>query len=363
MRMLFLACALTIAAPVATTAATSIVPEQTGTPVTLDMCKDSVTGNIRSCGYLLDPMTAMPFSPFQAGQNIGNTSFSITGTLPPFASPPTVNLGTPSADTIGSTVALGALNATATVATAGQQGVGMSLAAGTLIGTLTPQILDDAGNWVNSAFYNPATQTYAPTIVFSSANSVTTQSIYLAGGVSSARVIVSSYTSGTANATLRATAASTPQAPLIGGSVNALPPGGANNVMQGGLNASGNVANPLIDGTGSSGPFNVAPATNLTPTDCSGTLTTGGTAQAAFGSTTTKHGFDICNIDAVTNGGEPLWFSTTTTALAAAASSYPLTAPQSTAVTGMGCYRGVGINTALSVVAATTGHKFSCTWW
>jgi len=33
-------------------------------------------------------------SPFQAGGSIGNTSFGISGNLPPFASPPTVNLGT-----------------------------------------------------------------------------------------------------------------------------------------------------------------------------------------------------------------------------------------------------------------------------
>lgn len=59
-------------------ATTSIVPEATGANVTFDMCKDSVTGNIRPCTYLLDPATALPFSPFQAGQNIGNTSFGVT---------------------------------------------------------------------------------------------------------------------------------------------------------------------------------------------------------------------------------------------------------------------------------------------
>ncbi|WP_298689078.1 hypothetical protein [uncultured Sphingomonas sp.] len=33
-------------------------------------------------------------SPFQAGGSIGNTSFGISGTLPAFAAPPTVNFGT-----------------------------------------------------------------------------------------------------------------------------------------------------------------------------------------------------------------------------------------------------------------------------
>lgn len=61
-------------------ATTSIVPEATGANVTFDMCKDSVTGNIRPCNYLLDPATALPFSPFQAGQTIGNTSFGVAPT-------------------------------------------------------------------------------------------------------------------------------------------------------------------------------------------------------------------------------------------------------------------------------------------
>ena len=43
--------------------------------------------------YQISILTALG-SPFQAGGSIGNTSFGISGTLPAFAAPPTVNLGT-----------------------------------------------------------------------------------------------------------------------------------------------------------------------------------------------------------------------------------------------------------------------------
>ena len=46
-----------------------------------------------SYGKLAAIVTALG-SPFQAGGNIGNTAFGISGTLPAFAAPPTINLGT-----------------------------------------------------------------------------------------------------------------------------------------------------------------------------------------------------------------------------------------------------------------------------
>jgi hypothetical protein len=105
---------------------------------------------------------------------------------------------------------------------------------------------------------------------------------------------------------------------------------------------------------------------NVTPTNCSGTITTGGTAQNAFAATATIHGFTIANIDASAGSGEPLWISFTTTAAPSTAASYPLSAPATTTFTGLSSYSsplGFGINTALSVIGATTGHKFSCTYW
>jgi hypothetical protein len=106
-------------------------------------------------------------------------------------------------------------------------------------------------------------------------------------------------------------------------------------------------------------------AVNQTPTNCSGTITTGGTAQNAFTAQTTLHGFTIANIDTGHND-EVLWISFTTTAAPLTAASYPLPAPTATTFAGFGSFTsptGFGTNVALSVIGATTGHVFSCTWW
>ncbi len=109
-------------------------------------------------------------------------------------------------DTVGATGALNALNAIASVAVTGRSGTGMFLAAGTLIGTIVPEISYDGGTtWVASQFDDPATGAIASSIVFAAANGAQTQTIILNGGASNARVRVSAFTSGTANATLRAT--------------------------------------------------------------------------------------------------------------------------------------------------------------
>jgi len=103
----------------------------------------------------------------------------------------------------------------------------------------------------------------------------------------------------------------------------------------------------------------VSSAVNVTPTNCSGTIAAGGTAQNAFTAGATKHGFTIMNLST-----EDMWVSFTTTAAADTVASYLLN-PSSTGVAG-GSYStpsGFGMNTALSVVGATTGNKFSCTWW
>jgi hypothetical protein len=105
---------------------------------------------------------------------------------------------------------------------------------------------------------------------------------------------------------------------------------------------------------------------NVTPTDCSGTITTGGTAQNAIAASATIHGFTIANIDTSAGSGEPLWISFTTTAAASTVASYPLSAPTATTFAGLSSYTsplGFGLNHALSIVGATTGHKFSCTTW
>ncbi len=117
------------------------------------------------------------------------------------------------------------------------------------------------------------------------------------------------------------------------------------------------VGSAIPAGTATIGNVNGAP--NVTPTNCSGTITSGGTAQNAFTAGATKHGFTIQNL-----ATEALWISFTTTAAADTVASYMLN-PSASGVAG-GSYSapfGFGMNTALSVIGATTGNKFSCTWW
>lgn len=100
--------------------------------------------------------------------------------------------------------------------------------------------------------------------------------------------------------------------------------------------------------------------TNVTPVDCSAAITTGGTAQNAFAASSGRQGFQIQNLDT----SEPLWISFTGTAVANAIGSFALAAATSTTLQNGGSYyTAFGYNTALSVVAATTSHKFSCTRW
>lgn len=104
---------------------------------------------------------------------------------------------------------------------------------------------------------------------------------------------------------------------------------------------------------------------NVTLTDCSGSISTGGTAQNAFTAQTTLHGFTIANIDASSGSGEDIWISFTTTAAAATAGSFPLV-PIGGTIAGPYTFTaplGMGTGHALSVIATTTGHKFSCSWW
>jgi hypothetical protein len=138
------------------------------------------------------------------------------------------------------------------------------------------------------------------------------------------------------------------------------------------MDTTGTLCSESGGGGGGGGPLGNQPisnsqsiisATNVTPNDCSGSITAGGTAQNALAATATVHYFTIANIDASAGSGEPLWISFTGTATASTAGSYPLTAPATTTFAGMGSYTDFfGTNHAVSVVAATTGHKYSCTW-
>lgn len=121
-------------------------------------------------------------------------------------------------DTIGTTVALNGANATATVVVTGQQGAGSYIiSGGSLIATIVPEVSYNgaSGPWLASFFYNPTTGALSNSL---SVNSPT--DIYLTvltpSGTSNARIRVSSYTSGSSNAVMRATFAVVDPLPLLG---------------------------------------------------------------------------------------------------------------------------------------------------
>jgi len=133
------------------------------------------------------------------------------------------------ADTAPATQALGALNATCVVATSAQESVGFQLAAGTLIGTIVPEVSYDNGTtWVASYFDDPVAGNKTASIVFGSSNTATARTIVGAGGAGQFRVRVSAYTSGTANCLIRASMINDPTV-LYSGATNAtIPPTVAN---------------------------------------------------------------------------------------------------------------------------------------
>ena len=103
-------------------------------------------------------------------------------------------------------VALGALNATISIAMAGLQTVGFQMAAGTFIGTVTPQYSIDGGtSWLTCSFLNASTGNITSSFTFTSSNILTILGIIPGGGATNVRVIVTAYTSGTASCILSAT--------------------------------------------------------------------------------------------------------------------------------------------------------------
>jgi hypothetical protein len=112
----------------------------------------------------------------------------------------------------------------------------------------------------------------------------------------------------------------------------------------------------------SSSPTAVQSTNNITPTDCSGSIAVAATAQNAFTASATRRGFTIVNNDVT----EPLWIAFNGTATIGGVGSYPLAAGASGSFAGAGSFTspvGFGMNTALSVIATTGSHKYTCTWW
>jgi epidermal growth factor receptor substrate 15 len=129
------------------------------------------------------------------------------------------------ADVAGTGVALNAANAAALVVLAGRHGVSATVAAGTLAGTVVPEVSYDNGTTYVAAFFeDPATEAKSASVVFTNPNSLIMRTIVVGAGATHARVRVSSFTSGTALATLRATSVIAPALLETGPTGSAIPP-------------------------------------------------------------------------------------------------------------------------------------------
>lgn len=114
-------------------------------------------------------------------------------------------------DTTGGSGALGALNAAITVALAGDNGASLHIPAGTLVGTIVPELSYDGGTtYPMATSFVSANGTISASVVFGSSNTATDLPILLMGGATNARVRVSAYTSGTVTGFLKATSNMSP---------------------------------------------------------------------------------------------------------------------------------------------------------
>ena len=102
-------------------------------------------------------------------------------------------------------------------------------------------------------------------------------------------------------------------------------------------------------------------AANRTPIDCSGTIASGGTAQSLLDAAKNDlHGFCIQNLD----NSEFLYMNFNSAASTSAQGSYGLQPSSSTVQGGSFCSpTGMGVKLNPSIIATTTGHKYTCTWW
>ncbi len=134
---------------------------------------------------------------------VGN---AITSSSNGYAAQQLLNVQVP--NTSVAPVALGALNATVSVAMAGLQTVGFQMAAGTFIGTVTPQYSIDGGtSWQGCSFLNTSTGNITSSYTFTASNTLTILGVIPGGGATNVRVIVTAYTSGTASCILSASEA------------------------------------------------------------------------------------------------------------------------------------------------------------
>ena len=173
-----------------------------------------------------------------------------------------------SLDTVNSGVTLGALNAAASVALAGQQGVGVAFTTG-CTATATPELSIDGGTtWTAGVFDAVINNAKTATVVNPATGSQYT--IVGVGGASHARVRLSAWTSGTCVATIRSSDAKDPSVLFAGPTATAVPPGIA---LVGGTNGT-NLYGLSVDTSGRPN-INLAQINAVTPLMGNGVTGTG----------------------------------------------------------------------------------------
>lgn len=114
-----------------------------------------------------------------------------------------LHIATP--DTTTASASLNALNASVTISMAGLIGCGFQLNTGTLSATLTPYISMDGGvTWQGTSFYDPQSAAILSNITVTNPNAYRLYMVITLGGTSHVKIQVTSYTSGSASALLRA---------------------------------------------------------------------------------------------------------------------------------------------------------------
>lgn len=172
--------------PVSGTVAISNLPATQAVTGTFFQATQPVSGTVTATGPLTDAQLRAAPVP-------------VSGTV-------TANAGTGTPDTTA-TGTLGALNASVQVSLAGMQSAGFQMAAGTLLGTLAPEVSYDGGTtWLGTAVIDPVTGTKIAGFSFGVSQPAIARTFQVTGGVGLVRLRVSAYTSGTTTITLRASA-------------------------------------------------------------------------------------------------------------------------------------------------------------
>lgn len=154
---------------------------------------------------LVTPLTNSSIVKAQVQDNSGN---GITSDNPGTANNQRLHVTTP--DTTTATSTFNALNTNVVIATSGLTSVGFQINAGTLAATFTPYVSIDGGTTYTAAnFYDSFGGDILSSVTVTNPNVYKIYTVITLGGTSHVKVQVTSYTSGSATALLRASLTST----------------------------------------------------------------------------------------------------------------------------------------------------------